>query len=79
MVQRRRKNPKKQDNWIEPGSRIMDIAYLRDGHDIIHTGEALMLACLVHAKGRTKRGEKELADVAKMLDDPNRPNRRRKR
>lgn len=63
--------------WVEPGKRMMDIAYLRDG-DVIHRGEALVLALLIHAKG--KRNPNEVNQVAKMLDDPNvrkRPARRR--
>jgi hypothetical protein len=48
----------------------MDRAYLRDG-DLIHTGEALLVALLLHTKGKTKRGQNELEQVSKMLDDPN--------
>jgi len=48
----------------------MDKAYLRDG-DVVHTGEALLLALLVHAKGKTRRSQNELEQVSKMLDDPN--------
>jgi len=56
--------------WVPVGNRIMDKAYLRDG-SLVHTGEALLLALLFHAKGKTKRGNDELKQVAKMLDDPN--------
>lgn len=56
--------------WVPTGNRMMDRAYLRDG-DVVHTGEALLLALLFHAKGKTKRGVDELKQVAKMLDDPN--------
>lgn len=63
--------------WIQPGNRIMDKAYLRDG-SVTYTGEQLVLALLLHTKGRTKRGSGELEQVAKMLDDPN-INRNRKR
>lgn len=57
----------------------MDVAWLRD-RDVIHTGEALMLACLLHAKGKTQRGQEELTQVAAMLDDPNvrKPNAKRR-
>ncbi|QQO39820.1 hypothetical protein SEA_BELFORT_160 [Streptomyces phage Belfort] len=48
----------------------MDKAYLRDG-SVTYTGEQLVLALLLHTKGRTKRGSGELEQVAKMLDDPN--------
>lgn len=56
--------------WVPTGNRMMDRAYLRDGN-VIHTGEALLLALLVHAKGKTKRGQNELEQVSKMLNDPN--------
>lgn len=56
--------------WIDTGNQIMNRAWLRDG-DTIYTGEALVLACLLHAKGKTKRGQEELEQVAKMLGDPN--------
>ena len=56
--------------WVPVGNRLMDRAYLRDG-DVIHTGEALLLALLFHAKGKTSRGQNEMQQVSKMLDDPN--------
>lgn len=67
---RKNHNRKKQEKFVEPGRRIMDLAYLRDGNSF-HTGEALVLACLLHAKGKTFRGEQELKQVGKMLNDPN--------
>lgn len=51
-------------------TRVLHRAYLRDG-DITYTGEALALAMLLHAKGKTERGSKELEQISKMLDDPN--------
>ncbi|WNM73770.1 hypothetical protein SEA_SOLLERTIA_223 [Streptomyces phage Sollertia] len=59
--------------WIKPGSRIMDRAYMYDKSGNVHTGEALLLALLLHAKGKTKRGEKELLEVSKIMRDPNLP------
>jgi hypothetical protein len=56
--------------YIKPNKRVMDLAYLRDGN-VVHTGEALLLALLIAAKGKTKRGAEEVKQVAKMLDDPN--------
>ncbi|QNN99233.1 hypothetical protein SEA_FAUST_154 [Streptomyces phage Faust] len=56
--------------WVPVGNRLMDRAYLRDGN-LIHTGEALLVALLLHTKGKTKRGQNELEQVSKMLDDPN--------
>lgn len=60
-----------RDKWVPMGRRVMDIAYLRDGN-ITHTGEALALAMLLHAKGSSQRNRNDLDQVAKMLDDPNR-------
>lgn len=50
----------------------MDLAFMRS-HGIEYTGEALVLACLLHAKG--KRNEKNEKEVAKLLDDPNQKSR----
>lgn len=62
--------------YVEPGRRIMDRAYLRDGHTT-YTDEALVLALLLHAHGDAKRARKDIEQVAKMLDDPNRKTTRR--
>lgn len=59
-----------KDKWVPLGRRVMDVAYLRDGN-ITHTGEALALAMLLHAKGNAKRNKNDLDQVSKMLDDPN--------
>lgn len=69
---------RKNGKWVPVGNRVMDRAWLRDGSQI-HTGEALVLACLLHAKGKTKRGQDEVAKVAEMLNDPNvkKPRRRK--
>jgi len=48
-------------------SHLMYRAYLRDG-DTIHTGEALLLACLLHAKGNKN---KDLEDVQRIMKDGN--------
>jgi hypothetical protein len=56
--------------WVPMGNRIMDRAYLRDG-DLVHTGEALLVALLFHTKGKTKRGQSELEDISKIMNDPN--------
>lgn len=48
----------------------MDRAWMRDGRNV-YMGEALVLACLLHAKGKTQRGREELEQVAKMMRDPN--------
>jgi hypothetical protein len=44
-------------------------AWLRDG-ETIHSGEALMLACLLHAKGNNRRGT-EFKDVQRIMHDVN--------
>lgn len=59
-----------KNKYIQPGKRFMDIAYLRDG-DIIHTGESLVLALLLHAKGKSRRGQDEMSHLSKMMNDPN--------
>jgi hypothetical protein len=70
------------NKWIEPGSRIMDKAYMYDKSGNVHTGEALLLAMLLHTKGKTNRGQNELLEVGKIMKDRNlskeqRGNRRR--
>lgn len=68
-----------KDKWVPLGRRVMDVAYLRDGN-ITHTGEALALAMLLHAKGSSQRSKNDLEQVSRMLDDPNRkPTTRRKK
>lgn len=57
--------------WIAPGNRLMDRAYMYDKSGNVHTGEALMLALLLHARGRTKRSQAELTDVSKIMNDRN--------
>lgn len=59
------------NKWIEPGSRIMDKAYMYDKSGNVHTGEALLLAMLLHTKGKTKRGQDELLEVGKIMKDRN--------
>ena len=55
--------------FTEPGSRIMDNAYIRDG-DNIHYGEALLLACLLHAKGKSRESE-DMREVQRIMRDKN--------
>jgi hypothetical protein len=50
-------------------SRLMYRAYLKDG-DKVHTGEALLLACLLHAKGESRKS-KDMEDVQKIMLDHN--------
>ncbi len=46
---------------------------MRDRSGNVHTGEALLLAMLLHAKGKTKRGQAEMAEVGKIMKDRNLP------
>lgn len=47
----------------------MDRAWLRDG-DIEVSGEALLLACLLHAKGKSRRSD-DFKDVQRIMKDVN--------
>lgn len=55
--------------FIHPFGRVMDRAYIRDGKGT-HTGEALLLACLLHAKGKG-RNTADMIDVQKIMRDKN--------
>ena len=50
-------------------SRLIEVAYLRDG-GTFHTGEALLLACLLHAKGSSRESQ-EMRDLRKIMRDIN--------
>lgn len=58
---------KKSDN--REFSRLMYRAYIRDGENL-HTGEALLLACLLHAKGKSRRSD-DMSDVQRIMRDHN--------
>jgi hypothetical protein len=63
--------------FIEPGGRLMDMAWMRDGKNI-HSGEALVLACLLHVrKGRTAKQEEELKEVLGVFETGKAKNTRR--
>jgi hypothetical protein len=51
------------------GWRVNQIAYLRDGEQI-HYGEAVILACLLHSKGRG-RNSQDMTDVQRIMKDQN--------
>lgn len=53
----------------EPFYRVMDRAYILDGKTV-HVGEALLLACLLHAKGASRQS-KDMKDVQKIMRDRN--------
>ena len=44
-------------------------AYIRDGKQT-HTGEALLLACLLHAKGKGRNSD-DMVEVQKIMRDHN--------
>jgi hypothetical protein len=50
-------------------TRIMDLAYIRDG-DVTHTDEAVILACLLHSKGKG-RGTADHKEVQRIMKDRN--------
>ncbi len=50
-------------------NRVMDLAYIRDG-DIIHTGEAVLLAVLTHTRGKGRKGQ-DMKDVQRIMRDKN--------
>lgn len=54
---------------IKPDKRVMDLAWMRH-KDIVYTGEALVLALLLHTKG-AGRNSADHATVSAMLNDPN--------
>jgi hypothetical protein len=49
--------------------RVMDLAYIRDG-DVTHTDEAVILACLLHSKGKG-RGTDDHKHVQRIMKDRN--------
>lgn len=44
-------------------------AYLRDGKNV-HQGEALLLACLMQAKGNSRKGA-DMTEVQRIMRDKN--------
>ena len=56
-------------HFNEEFSRLMYNAYIRDS-DSVHTNEALLLACLLHAKG-TGRNSNDMRDVQRLMNDNN--------
>jgi len=49
--------------------RVMDLAYIRDGR-VVHTDESVILACLIHTKGKG-RGTDDYKDVQRIMKDKN--------
>lgn len=57
--------------------RVMDVAYIRDGN-LIHTDESVILACLLHSKGKG-RGTEDMTEVQRIMKDKNLEELNRKR
>ena len=55
--------------FIDPFYRVMDRAYIRDG-DIVQTGEAVVLACLMQATGKSRKST-DMTDVQRIMRDKN--------
>lgn len=55
----------------------MDKAYMYDKSGNVHTGEALLIALLLVAKGKTSRGQQEMLQVGKLMKDRNLPKEKR--
>lgn len=64
--------------FIEAGTtRVMDRAWMRDGKNV-YTGEALVLACLLHVKKeRTQEQEEELKEIMDVYATGKRKNPKR--
>ena len=50
-------------------NRVMDRAYIRDGK-VLHTDESVILACLLHTKGKG-RGTEDMTEVQRIMRDQN--------
>lgn len=50
-------------------SRLIYRAYIRDGK-IEYSGESLLLACLLHAKGKSRMSA-DMTDVQRIMKDVN--------
>jgi hypothetical protein len=53
----------------EVKSNVLHRAYMRDGKTV-HYGEALLLACLLRAKGRGRKSN-DMREVQKLMKDIN--------
>ena len=55
---------------IPVGNRVMDVAYYIDKNEVMHTGEALVLACLLKVKKtRVPEAEEQLKEVLNVYGD----------
>jgi hypothetical protein len=53
----------------DPMRKVVNRAYVRDG-DKIYTGEALLIACLLHT-GATSRSSKDMTVLREIMKDHN--------
>lgn len=60
---------RERDNDNRGFTRLIYRAYIRDGKTF-HTGEALLLACLLHAKGKSRVSD-DMKDVQRIMRDQN--------
>jgi hypothetical protein len=57
----------REDNRVF--TRLLHRAYIRDG-STVHTGEAVLLATLLHAKGKGRQSD-DMKDVQRIMKDAN--------
>lgn len=62
-------NKRETENDNRGFSRLIYRAYLRDGKTY-HSGEALLLACLLHAKGKSRNSD-DMTEVQRIMRDGN--------
>lgn len=51
-------------------TKIINTAYIRDGK-LKHTGESVLLACLMKVRGHANRPRAEVEELGKVMRDPN--------
>lgn len=64
------------NKYVDTFYRVAGRAYMRDKHGNEYSGEQLMLALLLHAKGSSRTLDNE-HEVGRLLDDPNQKDARR--
>lgn len=63
--------------YVDTFYRVASRAFMRDNHGNEYTGEQLMLALLLHARGSDRSLDNE-REVGRLLDDPNQVRPKRK-
>jgi hypothetical protein len=59
--------------------KLIDSAYVRDKSGNVHTGQALLLALLLHTKGKHTHNNRDLAEVTRMMQNGYRSGSHRRR